>query len=213
MAEEKLILWGEKNYYSPYVFSCFVALAEKGLPFEVRTFDLSAGEHRQGDYGARSITGRVPSLQHGELWLAESSAIDEYLEEVFPPPRYARLYPARPAERARARQVQAWVRSDLMPLREERPTSSVFMKEPVKPLSAAGRAAAERVVRAAEALLPAGATWLFGDFGVADADLGLMLQRLVANGDPVPDRLRDYAHRVWDRPSVKDWRARVPKGR
>ena len=213
MADEQLILWGEKNYYSPYVFSCFVALTEKGVPFELRTFDLFAGEHKLGDYAARSITGRVPSLQHGDLWLAESSAIDEYLEEVFPPPRYARLYPARPAERARARQLQAWVRSDLMPLREERPTSSVFMKEPVKPLTPAGQEAAGRVVRAAEALLPQGATWLFGDFGVADADLAMMLQRLVANGDPVPPRVRDYAGRVWDRPSVKAWRARSPKPR
>jgi glutathione S-transferase len=213
MADEKLILWGEKNYYSPYVFSCFVALAEKGLPFEVRTLDLFAGEHKRTDYPARSITGRVPALQHGELWLAESSAIDEYLEDVFPPPRYARLYPASPAERARARQLQAWVRSDLMPLREERPTSSVFMREAVKPLTPAGQEAAERVVRVAEALLPAGATWLFGDFGVADADLGMMLQRLVANGDPVPPRIRDYAFRVWDRPSVKTWRARSPEPR
>ena len=213
MAEEKLILWGEKNYYSPYVFSCFVALTEKGLPFEMRTFDLFAGEHRHGDYLARSITGRVPSLQHGDLWLAESSAIDEYLEDAFPPPQHARLYPARPAERARARQIQAWVRSDLIPLREERPTSSVFMREPVKPFTSAGQEAADRVVRAAEALLPQGATWLFGEFGIADVDLGMMLQRLVANGDPVPPRIRDYANRVWDRPSVKTWRTRSPQPR
>jgi glutathione S-transferase len=213
MADEQLILWGEKNFYSPYVFSCFVALTEKGLPFEVRTFDLFAGEHRKGDYGARSITGRVPSLQHGDLWLAESSAIDEYLEEVFPPPRHARLYPERPADRARARQLQAWVRSDLAPVREERPTSSVFMRDAVKPLTPAGREAADRLVRAAEALLPQGAAWLFGDFGIADADLAMMLQRLVANGDPVPARLGDYARRVWERPSVKAWRARSPRPR
>ncbi len=100
-----------------------------------------------------------------------------------------------------------------MPLREERPTSSVFMREAVKPLTPAGQESADRVVRAAEALLPQGATGLFGDFGVADADLGMMLQRLVANGDPVPPRIRDYAQRVWDRPSVKTWRAKSPEPR
>lgn len=100
-----------------------------------------------------------------------------------------------------------------MPLREERPTSSVFMRDPVKPLTKAGQEAADRVVRAAEALLPPGAPWLFGDFGVADADLALMLQRLVANGDPVPARVREYAQRVWERPSVKAWRARSPQSR
>ena len=31
MAEAKLVLWGEQNFYSPYVFSCWVALKEKGV--------------------------------------------------------------------------------------------------------------------------------------------------------------------------------------
>ena len=84
MADDQLVLWGEKNFHSPYVLSCWVVLKEKGIPFELRTFDLAGGEHRRGDYAARSVTGRVPSLQHGARWLAESSAIDEYLEEVFP---------------------------------------------------------------------------------------------------------------------------------
>ena len=88
MADEGLILWGERNFVSPYVFSCFVALREKRLDFELRTMSLDAGEHREGDYPARSLTGRVPALQHGDFWLAESSAIDEYLEELFPPPAY-----------------------------------------------------------------------------------------------------------------------------
>lgn len=206
MAGAKLVLWGEKDFYSPYVFSCWVALKEKGIPFELRTFDLDGGEHRRGDYAAHSVTGRVPSLQDGEHWLAESSAIDEYLEELFPPPRHPRLYPEQPFERARARQVQAWLRSDLMPLREERPTSSVFGKEPVKPLTAAGQAAAGRVVQAAEALLPQGGSHLFGAFTIADADLAMMLQRLVANGDPVTARVKAYADAIWARPSIQEWR-------
>jgi glutathione S-transferase len=210
MADDKLTLWGERNFESPYVFSCYVALKEKGLAFELETLSLEGGEHRRGDYTSRSITGRVPSLQHGDFWLAESSAIDEYLEDVFPPPRFARLYPEQPRERARARQIQAWLRSDLMPLREERPTSSVFSKKPVKPLTAQGQGAAERVVRAAEALLPQGASHLFGAFTLADADLALMLQRLVANADPVPPRIAAYAKAIFERPSIKGWLARKP---
>ena len=67
MADQKLVLWGESNFVSPYVFSSFVALREKGLPFELKLFSLGAGEHRQGDYPSRSVTGRVPSLQHGDF--------------------------------------------------------------------------------------------------------------------------------------------------
>ena len=209
MADAELVLWGESRFESPYVFSCFVALREKGLPFELRTMSLQSGEHRQGDYALRSVTGRVPALQHGEFWLAESSAIDEYLEDVYPPPRWPRLYPAAPPERARARQIQAWLRSDLMALREERPTSTVFHRAAVRPLSPAARAAADRLLRAADALVPPGASALFSSFGIADADLALMLQRLAANGDEVPARLAAYAHAVWDRPSVKEWLARA----
>ncbi len=208
MAEQKLVLWGDSNFESPYVFSSFVALREKGLPFELKLFSLSAGEHRQGDYPSRTITGRVPSLLHGDFWLAESSAIDEYLEDVFAPPAFPRLYPERPEQRARARQIQAWLRSDLMPLRDERPTSTVFSRKPVKPLTTAAQAAAERVVRAAEVLLAPGDAHLFGAFGIADADLALMLQRLVANGDAVPERVRAYAAGIWQRPSVREWLAK-----
>jgi glutathione S-transferase len=201
-----LVLWGDAKAESPYVFSAFVALTEKGVPFELRRLSLAAGEHRRGDYPARSITGRVPSLQHGDFWLAESSAIDEYLEDVFPPPAHPRLYPADARERARARQLQAWVRSDLVPLREERSTSTVFGPHARAPLSEAARAAVARLVSAAEQLLAPGAAFLFGGaFTIADADLALMLQRLVSNGDAVPERLREYAERIWARPSVRAW--------
>ncbi|MFL5271736.1 MAG: glutathione transferase [Anaeromyxobacteraceae bacterium] len=205
MADAKLVLYAESRFESPYVFSCWVVLREKGIPFDVETMSLQAGEHRKGDYAARSVTGRVPALRHGDFWLSESSAIDEYLEEVFPPPAHARLYPADPRDRARARQIQAWVRSDLMPIREERPTSSVFSGSPVKPLSSDARSAAERLLAGADALVPSGDGFLFGAFGIADADLAMMLMRLVANGDPVPAKVAAYARRVWERPSVKSW--------
>jgi glutathione S-transferase len=207
MPDMNLVLYGDANFESPYVFSSYVALKEKGLPFQLRTLSLASGEHRQGEYPDRSVTGRVPSLQHGDFWLAESSAIDEYLEDVFPPPGHPRLYPQDARQRARARQLQAWVRSDLMPIREERPTSSVFSKAPVRPLGDAARAAVDRLLRAASSLVPESGH-LFGAFTIADADVAMMLMRLVANGDPVPPEVKAYAERVWARPSVQDWLAK-----
>ncbi len=209
MAHPDLVLWGEARFESPYVFSTYVALREKGLPFRLEVLSLQAGEHRRGDYPSRSLTGRVPALQHGDFWLSESSAIDEYLEDAFPPPTYPALYPASPRERARGRQVQAWLRSDLLPLRQERPTSSVFAAAAVAPLSPAAQDAAGRLVTVADALLPATGGALFERFTIVDADLALMLQRLVANGDAVPPRLAAYAQGVWTRPSVRDWLARA----
>ena len=38
-----------------------------------------------------------------------------------------------------------------------------------------------------------------------DADLAMMLMRLIGNGDPVPARLRDFALAQWQRPSMREW--------
>ena len=38
-----ITLFVEKNWISPYVFTCYVALREKGLPFEVHEVALNAG--------------------------------------------------------------------------------------------------------------------------------------------------------------------------
>ena len=202
---DDIVLYGNSTFTSPYVFSSFVTLKEKKLPFRLEVLDLDKGEHRRPEYAGPSFTGRVPALRHGDFWLAASSAIDEYLEEAFPPPAHPAVYPADPRARARARMVQAFVRSDLGALREARPTSTLFTAEAPQPLSPEARAAADRLVAIAERLLPAGATFLAGAFSVADADLALMLQRLVYNRDPCPSRLADYAAAIFRRPSVREW--------
>jgi glutathione S-transferase len=105
--------------------------------------------------------------------------------------------------------TQAFLRSDLGPLRAARPTSSFFLGEAVAPLSAEARAAAEKLFAVAERLLPPGAAFVGGAFSPADADLALMLQRLVANGDPCPERLAAYARTIFARPSVRAWLAKT----
>ena len=46
---------------------------------------------------------------------------------------------------------------------------------------------------------------MFGEWSIADVDLAMMLQRLVAHGDAVPQRLVDYANHQWRRPSMQQW--------
>lgn len=182
--------------------SVFVALHEKGLSFELATIDLAAHANHARDFAATSLTRRVPTLVHDDFALSESSAITEYLDEVFPG---TLLYPVDPHRRARARQVQAWLRSDLMPIRQERSTEVVFYGAAVAPLSAAAQAAAEKLFAAAEALLAVDSDHFFDEWCIADVDLALMLNRLVLAGDPVPERLAAYAARQWLRPSVQLW--------
>ena len=209
---ESLALWVDGFFLSPYAFSSFVVLKEKGLPFDLRLVPIHEKAQHSAAYRQRSLTSRVPTFAHGSFELSESSAIDEYLEETFAPPGYAAVYPREPRMRARVRQVQAWLRSDLMALREERSANTMFYEHAREPLSAAGRAAADKLVDVVERVLPDGAEHLAGSWSIADSDLAFMFHRLILNGDAVPARLRRYAERQWQRPSVRAWvdRERAP---
>lgn len=207
-------LYVDSLFTSPYALSAFVALTEKGLPFSVKTVDLTVGEQRQHDYADRALTARVPALVEGagesQFVLTESSAITEYLEDSFPPPEYLALYPRDKRQRAQARQVQAWLRSDLMPVRVERDTETVFFGKACAPLTPAGQAAAAKLIHVADHLVTG--PNLFGEWCLADVDLAMMLNRLIANGDPVPQKLQDYAAGQWRRPSVRQWLERHQPG-
>lgn len=203
MENRKLKLYVGADFISAFAMSAFVALKEKQLSFEFVTVDLKAKENYQNTYRDLSLTNKVPALVHDGFALSESSAIAEYLEELSP--GHKKLYPQDLRQRARARQLQAWLRSDLLVVRKERPFDLVYFGKKDTPLSIDAKAAVERLFFVADHLLEEGAEHLFGDWSIADTDLAIMLNRLVANGDPVPARLAAYVRRQWDRDSVRAW--------
>ena len=81
----------------PYCARARIALAEKGLEYEVLEIDLS--DRPQWIY-EKNPTGRVPVIEEDAWILPESSVILEYLEERYPEPP---LLPPDPADRALAR--------------------------------------------------------------------------------------------------------------
>lgn len=89
------------------------ALAEKGIAFDSVMVDLRAGEQRLPEHLARNPIGHVPVLYMDGVWLAESVAILEYLEETVPSPP---LYPRERVARARVRQIVELVNSAIQPL-------------------------------------------------------------------------------------------------
>jgi glutathione S-transferase len=210
-------LYAESLWASPYAFSSLVALREKKAVFDLVEVELAGGAHRHADYAEPSITGRIPSLDHAGFRLAESSAIAEYLEEVLPAPQSPRILPEAVRDRARARQVMAWLRSDLVALRDERSTMTMFFyRSHPKPLSARAQREVERLVRVAEQLVPTHGGPLFGAWSLVDAEFAFLLHRLILAGDPVPERVADYARTQWARPSVREFveharPARVPE--
>lgn len=202
-----LSLTGDVFYISPYFYSCFVALREKALAFDVKTLALYAREQDAGDYKSRTLTGRIPSLTHNEITIAESSAILEYLEEAFP--ATARVLPTNTVDKARARQTMSWIRSDdTLPIRDERSTHTMFYVPTDKPLSENAKKSVAKLFSITSALLAGNGKTAFAEWSIVDAELALMLQRLIRNGDAVPDALRAYAEAQWERPSVREFLVR-----
>jgi len=195
-------LYVDSGFLSPYAMSAYVALRVKGLAPDLITVDLEASENLSDRFFVTSATSRVPTLVDEDFSLSESSAIAEYLEDKMPSPN---LYPRSMRERAKARQVQAWLRSDLMALRQERPTNVIFVESISSPLSAAALIAKNKLIRAAIFLLKNSGGHLFESWSIADTDLALMLKRLVANDDSIPESLIDYADRQWHHPAIQEW--------
>src|SRR5436190_7821296 len=64
---EPLVLHVDGFWNSPYAFSAFICLKEKGLPFELREVNLHEQAQRRPEYVSKSVTARVPLLEHGSF--------------------------------------------------------------------------------------------------------------------------------------------------
>jgi glutathione S-transferase len=205
-----LTLYADESWESPWAFHALVALEELRVPYKLEPVRRPIAKDMADRLRDRALLPKVPCLADGAFWLSESSAISEYLAEIFPPPVNPRLLPADPKQRARARQVMSWLRTSLMGLREDRPTSSVFMRPVTTPLSDKAKRDCDELLGVTTKLLASDRATLFDDWCMADADLALMLMRLVANGDVVPNQVRDYARAQWQRPSIRAYLGHVP---
>jgi glutathione S-transferase/GST-like protein len=77
-----------------------LALMEKGVAFNSHYLDLLSFDQHKPEYLAVNPQGTIPAMLHGERVLTESTAIMEYVDEVFEGPR---LMPADPRDRWRVR--------------------------------------------------------------------------------------------------------------
>lgn len=81
---------------SPFVRKVRVALAEKGLDYELEpVFPFGVG----AEFKKISPLGKIPVLQEDDYYLPDSSAVLDYLEAAYPTPP---LYPKDPKERGKA---------------------------------------------------------------------------------------------------------------
>lgn len=90
-----------------------IALALKGVAYEVVPHALPRNEHLDPAYAALNPQRRVPALETPHGVLTQSLAIIDWLEETVPEPA---LLPADPVERARCRAFAHVIATDIFPL-------------------------------------------------------------------------------------------------
>ena len=97
-------------YRSSTAYRVRIALNLKGLSYDIIPVNILKGEQHEAAYKAINPSYGVPVLQDGELTLAQSLAIIEYLEEAYPAPH---LLPQDAASRARVRSLAYIIGCDL----------------------------------------------------------------------------------------------------
>jgi maleylacetoacetate isomerase len=91
-----------------------IALALKGLSYELRTVNVRAGEQRGEAHRAHSPIGAVPVLiDDSGRQITQSLAILEYLDAIAPEPR---LFPLYSLARAQVQELALLVACDIHPL-------------------------------------------------------------------------------------------------
>lgn len=99
-ASPEPVLYGAA--YNVYVRAVRLALAEKGVDYQLIEVDLGAEEGAPANYLHHASFMRIPAFEHAGERLYEASAITRYIDEAFDGPA---LMPASPHERARVNQV------------------------------------------------------------------------------------------------------------
>lgn len=94
-----------------------IAMNLKGLDYDNITVNLAQDEQLDGAFKAINPQGLVPVLQADDLWLYQSPAILEWLEEVYPK---SPLLPKDAAGRMQVRAISAMIGCDMHPINNRR---------------------------------------------------------------------------------------------
>lgn len=158
-----LTLYGAQ--LSPFVRKVRLCLLEKALDYQLEVvMPFTPPEW----YLQLNPLGRIPALKDGELSLADSSVICQYLEEAYP--HTARLYGSDAVQRAQIRWLEKYADYELAPLT----TFGVFRNRILKP--SAGQACNEEGVQVAlQQKLPEHFDYLERQLGENDYFVGQQL--------------------------------------
>src|ERR1700730_2485639 len=196
------------SFGSPFVRKAFVALTEKGIPFEhdqVIPFGVSP------EYRKISPLGKIPAYQDGDRTLADSSVIIAYLEKTKPEPS---LYPSDAYDYARALWFEEYGDGGLSPVIG----GKVFFPKVIAPRFFKQEPNLAEIQKVVDNELPPMFDYLEGElgnndylvgskFGIADIGIATQFVNFMLAGYSVDakrwPKLVAYLNRVHSRPSFK----------
>lgn len=195
---------GNQNY-SSWSLRPWLALKQAGLPFTVHVVPLRQ-DGAKASILARSPSGKVPALRHGDLTVWDSLAICEYVAELAPE---ANLWPQDRARRAIARSVAAEMHSGFTGVRSSMPMNlrADLPGWGHTPEALADIARIQEIWTGLRAANPAGGPFLFGHFTIADAMFAPVATRFKTYGVALNPTAQAYVDAVLASPSFQEWRA------
>jgi glutathione S-transferase len=182
------------NYnYSSWSLRAWLAMKVFAFPFDAIRIPLYGPGAKQ-EILKHSPAGKVPTLKDGGIVVWDSMAIMEYLAEKNP-----KVWPAAPAERARARSVSAEMHSGFPNLRNHM-SMNVRKRYPGK-----GRTpeTLDEIRRIEEIWSQAKGPFLFGPFTAADAMYAPVVLRFRTYEVQVSNR--GYMEAVLALPAMQEW--------
>ena len=198
------LLIGNKNY-SSWSFRPWVAMKVAGIAFDEEVISLEAPDFKER-VRAISATGKVPVLVDGAIHVWESLAILEYLAERFPA---AGLWPDAAPARAHARAVACEMHAGFAALRRHCPMN--MWRPPARreltPEAATDVARIDGLWTDCRVRFGQNGSFLYGDFGAADAMYAPIVSRFHTYEVPVSAVSRAYMDAVLSLPAWAEWRA------
>ncbi|RUZ76977.1 glutathione S-transferase family protein [Mesorhizobium sp. M7A.F.Ca.US.006.01.1.1] len=185
--------------YSVYVRIVRLALAEKGIDYELVPVDVFAAEGVPAWYFEHHPFGRIPAFEHDGFRLFETSAIARYVDEAFDGPS---LQPTESRDRARMNQMIGMLdaygyRAMVWDVAVER----LEKAEPDEELIAGGFAQAETVLKVLTSLKAQG-PWLVGEqLTLADLHAAPIIAYFV--------KVSEGQKLLAEFPDIRDWYARI----
>jgi len=200
---------GNKNY-SSWSMRPWVLLKQAGIPFEevmVRFGSLTPDSPFKQTISALHPLGKVPLLVDGDLLVADSLAICEYVAESYPD---LNLWPANKADRALARSLCAEMHAGFNSLRQH---CGMNIEARLPEVGAVAlrdqpgvRADLARIIAIwMELLARSGGPMLMGQFSILDAYFAPVATRITTYNLPVPESISAYIDRLYAQPGVQAW--------